>query len=255
MKMKFLTVFMVMVIFGCSSNSENGVSSDGLADKPIANQREDYEKSDVYNEESSSNSEDLSSSSTDFSSSSFADQSANSEYVIPSKISGSLNEYTKQFTSDAQELFFDSSVLAYYGYGYSPTSVSDSYLMDGFYKLDKDSLNTVFPGIRERIAEKHEGKDCGYYLMVVGDGGQPTGYVVQSVQKDSVTLVPVVRSGEMCKYSSAYKYLGMLIENCSGDDLSKASVSVKKYVSETWNCNDEKSSANAYGYWIREDLM
>ncbi len=263
MKFKFIFIATLLALVGCDSGSGESVTVEdnpgnlaSVQNKENGGQSENVESNGEYNTPPSSDSREGSTVDSLSSSSFIKDNEHGSSNVWIPKVSGSLEEYARQFTDDPQELSFDSSVLAYNGTGYSPANVPEEYLVEGVRKLDKDSLDIFFPGIKERI-EKHQSSErCDYYLMIIGDASQPSGCVVQSVQKDSILLVGVARTGDMCMSSNNYIRMGALIENCSGENLAEASIQGKLYKSQVWNCNVKDGPAiYAYGYWIKEELL
>ena len=166
-----------------------------------------------------------------------------------------LDNYTAQFTDEASELMFDSHVLAYNGSSAYSLDFHDS--APTIKEITTDKVAEYFPLTAAVAGEKINPDNCKLYIVVVNDGGQPTGHVLGKASEGSVEVYGV-HPGGRCMISQAMLTVSFLVQDCDGLIDENATISHKSFTSNTWACEEGKYSptkkASAYGEWYRADL-
>ena len=166
-----------------------------------------------------------------------------------------LDKYTAQFTDEASELMFDSHVLAYNGSSAYSLDFHDS--APTIKEITTDKVAEYFPLTAAVAGEKINPDNCKLYIVVVNDGGQPTGHVLGKASEGSVEVYGV-HPGGRCMISQAMLTVSFLVQDCDGLIDENATISHKSFTSNTWACEEGKYSptkkASAYGEWYRADL-
>ena len=166
-----------------------------------------------------------------------------------------LDNYTAQFTDEASELMFDSHVLAYNGSSAYSLDFHDS--APTIKEITTDKVAEYFPLTAAVAGEKINPDNCKLYIVVVNDGGQPTGHVLGKASEGSVEVYGV-HPGGRCMISQAMLTVSFLVQDCDGLIDENATISHKSFTSNTWACEEGKYSptkkAVAYGEWYRADL-
>ena len=205
---------------------------------------------------------------SDNSSSSIEAESSSSEKTTPQLIDEygnpvteidtakfTLDNYTAQFTDEASELMFDSHVLAYNGSSAYSLDFHDS--APTIKEITTDKVAEYFPLTAAVAGEKINPDNCKLYIVVVNDGGQPTGHVLGKASEGSVEVYGV-HPGGRCMISQAMLTVSFLVQDCDGLIDENATISHKSFTSNTWACEEGKYSptkkAVAYGEWYRADL-
>ena len=162
-----------------------------------------------------------------------------------------LEKYTIQFTDSADELSFDSHVLAYNG-----SRLDD--LDNAFIKeISLDEIPQSFPLTAAVAGGRLNPENCKLFIVGASDGAQPTGHVLSKISEGNIELISVYPGGQ-CMRSQAIGKVAFLVKDCDGLIDENAKISSRAFTSEIWACEEGKYSptktAFAYREWYRADL-
>ena len=192
-----------------------------------------------------------------------------------------LDRYTAQFTDDANELSFDSHVLAYNGSVLSSAimiQVSETKAVEDIpswpiFETTADNVAKYFPASGPLTSKRMNQSNCKFYTVMVNDGGQPTGHVLTKISSGSVEVTSVNMGGEH-PLTSNYFPVAFLVQDCEGLIDENSEITHKSFTSRTWCtnkrlrmisdkedkhdsiCNENAhTDASTYGEWYNSNLI
>lgn len=169
-----------------------------------------------------------------------------------------LDNYSKQFTENVDELSFDDHVLAFNGGGAIYISAPDS--ITHIKEISPQEVLESFPNTVQYVGNSLFSENCKLYSVSLGINSYYYGFVLNKVSKDSIEITKIAPSGN-CTYgkSDFLRKAEFLVQDCDGLIDENAETIIHNYTSSIWKCGEygypSGDDSEPHGEWFHPDFV
>lgn len=159
-----------------------------------------------------------------------------------------LDNYSKQFTENLDELSFDGHVLAYNGGGIGASVITASDSIPHIKEMSPQEVLESFPNTVQYVGNRLFSENCKLYSVFLGTKINYKGFVLNKVSKDSIEIIEVVPGGNCSNEGLSFlRKVEFLVKDCDGLISGNTETIIHRYTSSIWKCGE-------YGYPSDDDL-
>jgi hypothetical protein len=169
-----------------------------------------------------------------------------------------LDNYSKQFTENVDELSFDDHVLAFNGGGAIYISAPDS--ITHIKEISPQEVLESFPKTVQYVGNSLFSENCKLYSVSLGINSYYYGFILNKVSKDSIEITKIAPSGN-CTYgkSDFLRKAEFLVQDCDGLIDENAETIIHNYTSSIWKCGEygypSGDDSEPHGEWFHPDFV
>lgn len=169
-----------------------------------------------------------------------------------------LDNYSKQFTENVDELSFDDHVLAFNGGGAIYISAPDS--ITHIKEISPQEVLESFPKTVQYVGNSLFSENCKLYSVSLGINSYYYGFILNKVSKDSIEITKIAPSGN-CTYgkSDFLRKAEFLVQDCDGLIDENAETIIHNYTSSIWKCGEygypSGDDSEPHGEWFHSSFV
>ena len=170
-----------------------------------------------------------------------------------------LDNYSKQFTENDDELSFDNHVLAFSGGGNGAWVIKASDSIPHIKEISTQEVLQSFPNTVQYVGNGLFSENCKLYSVSLGINSYYYGFVLNKVTKDSIEITKIAPGGN-CEYGNTdfLRKVEFLVKDCDGLIDENTEITINSYTSSIWKCGENGYPSDDVieqrGEWYRADL-
>lgn len=171
-----------------------------------------------------------------------------------------LDNYSKQFTENVDELAFDDHVLAFNGGGIGACYISAPDSITHIKEISPQEVLESFPNTVQYVGNSLFSENCKLYSVSLGINSYYYGFILNKVSKDSIEITKIAPSGN-CTYgkSDFLRKAEFLVQDCDGLIDENAETIIHNYTSSIWACGEygypSDDDSEPRGEWFHPDFV
>lgn len=171
-----------------------------------------------------------------------------------------LDNYSKQFTENNDELSFDDHVLAFNGDGIGAYYISAPDSITHIKEISPQEVLESFPNTAQYVGNSLFSENCKLYSVSLGINSDYYGFILNKVSKDSIEITKIAPSGN-CTYgkSDFLRKAEFFVQDCDGLIDENTEITINSYTSSIWKCGENGYPSDDVieqrGEWFHPDFV
>ena len=171
-----------------------------------------------------------------------------------------LDNYSKQFTENVDELSFDDHVLAFNGGGIGAYYISAPDSITHIKEISPQEVLESFPNTVQYVGNGLFSENCKLYSVSLGINSYYYGFVLNKVSKDSMEITKIAPSGNCeCGNTDLLRKVEFLVKDCDGLIDENTEITINSYTSSIWKCGENgypsDDDVEQRGEWFHPDFV